>query len=233
MKSRVNMFFIKCLKVTHSARRCRQQRASSCAGQSIIEAGFVMVLICVIFMTILQVVEIVAAKDVLYYAAACSARCRTVGLNKFMVLKTGRVASIPNAGKMSVPAYQNNDTYLGQLVHSKKPGRVFLDVVGQPSPSSGQYLTEQSRIPDYMGADNLPRAEYILNYAAWSSVLVDPGAGQIGGGDVPQVMHISASQSLPLWVPLHRSFYSGDTVTLQADADIENHYALYLDDQSW
>ncbi|MDD4872567.1 MAG: hypothetical protein PHR77_18610 [Kiritimatiellae bacterium] len=184
-------------------------------------------------MIMLQVAELTAAREVLFYAASCSARARTVGFNQFMVQKTGRIACIPNAGKMTTPEYENDDPYLGGLIESKKPGVLFTNVVANPSPPSGQYELERARIPDYLASENMGRAEYYLNYSNWDSIVFDPGAGQMGDGTIPQVLHVTAQQTYDLWVPLHRTFYAGDTIDLHGSSDIENHYPLYIDDQSW
>jgi hypothetical protein len=210
------------------------QKRTACAraGQSIIESCFVICLICVVFMIMLQVAELTVAREVLFYAASCSARARTVGFNKFMVQKTGRIACIPNAGKMTTPDYENDDPYLSSLI-TNKPGIVFENVVANPPPPSGQYELERARIPDYLAAENLGRAEYYLNYDNWDSIVFDPGAGQMGDGTIPQILHVTAQQTYELWVPLHRTFYAGDTIDLQGSCDIENHYPLYIDDQSW
>jgi hypothetical protein len=211
----------------------RKHALSPRSGQSIIESCLVVGLICVVFMIMLQVAELTAAREVLSYAAACSARCRTVGFNQFMVWKTSRVASIPNAGKITVPGYVNADANIQQKVANLNSGDLFVDVAGNPAPASGQYEIERARIPDYMGAGNMSRAEYYLNYSNWESIVVDPGPGQIGDGTLPQILHVTARQNYNLWVPLHRTFYAGDTVSLEGTADIESHYPLYIDDQSY
>jgi len=183
-------------------------------------------------MIVLQVAELTAAHEILHYSAACSARCRTVGFNRFMVTKTGRVACIPNAGTMTTPEYVNDDNNLAQMIATKKPGDLFVTVAANPSPASGQYDIERVRIPEYMASENMGRAEFYLNYSNWDSIVFDPGAGQIGDGVIPQILHVTAQQDYTLWVPLHRLFYAGDTVELHGQSDIENHYPLYIDDRS-
>jgi len=183
-------------------------------------------------MIMLQVAELTAAHEILHYSAACSARCRTVGFNRFMVWKTGRVACIPNAGKMTTPEYETADNNLTQMIASRKPGDLFVSVAANSAPPSGQYEIEQARVPDYMGAENMGRAEYFLNYANWDSVVFDPGAGQLGDGTIPQILHVTAQQDYNLWVPLHRIFYAADSVQLHGQSDIESHYPFYINDES-
>jgi len=211
----------------------RKQFISARAGQAILESCLVIGLICVIFMIILQIAELSAAREVLYYSAACSARCRTVGFNRFMVQKTGRVASIPNAGRLITPEFLNEDAYLRNLIRTRKPGDLFVNVAVNQSPQSAQYGLERSRIPEYMAAGNMSRAEYILNYSNWNSIVSDPGAGQFGDGTIPQTLHVTARQDYNLWVPLHRVFYADDTVRLTGESEVENHYALYINDLDW
>jgi len=211
----------------------RKRELSARSGQSIVESCLVLGLICVLFMTMLNVAELTAAREVLYYTASCSARSRTVGFNQFMVWKTGRIASIPNAGKMIVPEYVNDDSYLRNQIASHKPGDLFVDMVGAPSPASGQYQLEQARIPEYMDAGNMGRAEYVLNYSAWDSIIIDPGTAQIDDGNIPQILHVTASQNYTNWFPLHKVFYNDDSIHLQASSDIESHYSLYIDDKSY
>jgi hypothetical protein len=198
-------------------------------------------------MTMLNVAELTAAREILYYAASCSARSRTVGFNQFMVWKTGRIASIPNAGKMIVPDYVNNDAYLQSQLQSidawrnernpetrtnyLNPGKFFINTVSDSIPVSDQYQIERARIPDYMDAENMGRAEYVLNYSAWDSIAIDPGEAQFGDGTIPQILHATASQNYTNWFPLHRIFYNADAVHLQASSDIECHYSLYIDDK--
>ena len=149
----------------------QKQAASARAGQSIVESCLVIGLICILFMMMLQVSEMIAAREVLSYAAACSARCRVVGFNKFMVWKTAHVASIPNAGKMIVPQYVNTDANITALRNRFKKGAVlFTNVVANSSPQTLQYATERASIPEFMASGNEARARYVLDYADWDSV---------------------------------------------------------------
>ena len=79
-------------------------------------------LICLIFMGLLQISELFAAREILNHAAARGARARAVGFNWFMVEKAVRVAAIPNAGKMVTPAFENDDTAIEGMVTTMDPG---------------------------------------------------------------------------------------------------------------
>lgn len=212
----------------------RKNIASARAGQSIVESCLVICLICFIFMMMLQVSEMIAAREVLSYAAACSARSRIVGFNQFMVWKTAHVASIPNAGKMIAPQYVNTDSNIAALTNRfRRGGVLFTNVAVNSSPQTLQYGIERASIPEFMASENEGRARYILDYANWESIHVDPGASQIGDGTIPQIIHVTAQQTYNLWVPFHRAFYADDVVDIQASADMESHYPLYIDDKYW
>ena len=185
-----------------------------------------MFLIGMIFAGTLQVVELVSANEILNYSAACSARCQAVGFNNFMCRKTGRVACIPNAGTMTTPTYQNTDANLGQLVQAHRPGDLFVNVVGNMPPESGQYSLERARIPNYMAAENWARANYLLKYAGWETIHMSPITSASDG----EILHVTAGQSYTnFWIPFHKAFYAGDSIPLLGQADIECHYPLYLD----
>ncbi len=82
-------------------------------GQSLIEACLCIFLISLIFAGLFQVSRIFAAREILYHAANRSTRAKAVGLNSFMTTKAARVASIPNAGRMLLPEFENIDTGTG------------------------------------------------------------------------------------------------------------------------
>ena len=68
------------------------------AGATIIESSLVMVLLCLILFSILQVSVLTAANEVLIYSASSAARCATVGYDRTMVIKTSRIAALPSMG---------------------------------------------------------------------------------------------------------------------------------------
>ena len=47
------------------------------------------------------------------------------------------------------------------------------------------------------------------------------------------MIETTVRQDYPLWVPMHRTFYAADEVTLAGESGIENHYPLYVDDLNW
>jgi len=204
-------------------------------GQSIVETCFVMGLICLIFMGMFQVSQILAARDILHHAAARGARAKTVGFNWWMVEKAIRVGSIPNAGPLVGPPFENIDPALRSMVDTLRPGDLWSAVLGVV-PSSLQYNLERARIPEYLATHNDLRANYILDYRDWDSIRAYHGdAAWLPDGSVAaeDMLHVRVRQDYALWVPMHRTFYTADSVPLEGECYIENHYSLYIDDSNW
>lgn len=201
------------------------------AGQALVESCLVMFLIGLLLAGLLQLSQLIAARDVLDHAAARSARARTVGFNAWMVRKCARVASIPNAGRLIEPAFVNTDPDLSHRLHTTSPGGLWMQVLGL-APPSRQAALERARIPEYMDSENALRAAFLLDYEDWDSVRVTLSAAE------GAIIRATVRQDYPLRMPLHRAFYaprtgSRDTVRLRGESDIENHYALYLNDGNW
>lgn len=197
-------------------------------GQSLIESCIVIALIGLIFMGLFQVSLLYAAREILYHAAARGARAKTVGFNKWMVEKTVRVASIPNAGKMVIPGLQSEDLTIAEMVATLKPGELWSRVLGA-TPSSLQYNIERALIPEYMASHNSARARYVLDYENWDSI-ESTIPGSVGDSSI---IHVEVGQDYPVWVPMHRAFYAADTINLNGESYLENHYPLYIDDMGW
>lgn len=203
-------------------------------GQSLIESCLAMGMICLVFLGVLQLSQLAAAREVLHHAAARGARARTVGFNWWMVEKSIRVASIPNAGKMIVPEFENEDAFLRDAVSTMRPGNLW-DLLLGAAPSSMQYEIERARIPEYMASHNGFTSQYVLDYSRWDSI--HGNHGDILAGPDPDtyspILHVSAWQTYSNWVPMHRTFYASDFVDLRGEAYLENHYPLYIDDMGW
>jgi hypothetical protein len=205
--------------------RCGRRRRG---GQSLIESCLAIALIGLAFAGLFQVSQILAAREVLGYAAACGARARTVGFNRWMVTKAVRVAAIPCSGRLLEPDFENIDPQLRSMVAALKPGALWSRVLGL-TPASAQYDLERARIPEYMDSPNSVRAHSVLHYEGWEDLRLL--SSTIGGGS--PTVRVQVGQDYGLWVPLHRSFYAADSVPLEGDVSMENHYPLYLDDLSW
>jgi hypothetical protein len=179
---------------------------------------------------VFQISQLFAAKEILDYSAGRAARAKAVGFNSFMVFKCGKVACIANSGKMTEPAYTNVDWTLRDKIETSSPGGLWDWVLGEAAPTSDQYEIERVRIPEFLASPTLASAYYMLNYEDWDSVEV--GVVTIGG-PTGTILSATARQNYPLRVPMHQSFYAADSVELEGQSYLENHYALYLDDMFW
>lgn len=208
-----------------------------------VESCLAILLICLVFIGIFQVSQIYVAREILHYSAARAVRARTVGFNKWMVRKVARVGAIANAGRILEPDYDYTDPAIQAAVttyhpdptsnRDRRPGLFWEDVSsGALQPPSAQVDLEIARIPEYLWAPTPGQARYILDYEDWDSITVQDLTPS-GPGVVGILAHIRAYQDFPLKVPAHRSFYNADTVDLEGEAYIDNHYPLYLDDRNW
>lgn len=118
-------------------------------------------MVCLVFFGVFQISQLFAAQEVLDYAAGRGARARTVGFNQFMVFKTIRVGSIPNAGRLVNPVYQGG------------PAR--------------EHALETARIPLYLGGENQGRLRSILDYDSWDTIQ-DRRSFSIGDGTLSQTV---------------------------------------------
>lgn len=208
-------------------RFCRDGRQRS--GQSLLESCLAIAIICLIFMGLIQVSQVLAAYDVLHHAAARGARSKTVGFNEWMVTKCVNVAAIPVSGRLRTPSFENVDQQLRGMVNSLPPGELWDAVLRETEPTSGQANLELSRIPDYLYSENRARASYILDYFGWDTL----SRSIRSSGNMVEVVTGMDYDLTPLWDDsVHRSFYDSDSVPLHGESTIENHYPLYLTDYS-
>ena len=203
---------------------------TACAGQSLIESCFVVAVICLIFFGLFQISQLFAAKAILTYAAAAGARARTVGFNDFMVYKVVRAAAIPNAGKMTTPAYDPAGSAGGDWWGTATPGEAWVRASAPGVPASAQYEIERSRIPDYLGTTRWSELEGILDYERWDDIHYGEALA------TEDFVELSTSQRYPLVFPFARAYYAADTVRLASgdphhneNIQRERHAPLYLD----
>ena len=124
--------------------RCRAVKA----GQAMIETVIAVLIISRTFIVLFRLSRMLTGKIMLQHAAMRVARARTVGLNEFMCVKAGRVATIPVAGKRLWPEGDEFD-----------------------------YGEELARVPIYMGTPNGAVANGVLDYEGWRRLRIDPGNG--------------------------------------------------------
>lgn len=198
-------------------------------GSTMIEACLIVMLLCLVLFGGFQISRLYASKEILDYASMAGARAKAVGLNEFMVYKVVRVATIPNAGRLSNPeipmrAGSARDWQNGQ------PGYLWDKSVAVDTPPSPQYDIERARIPFYLGGEWYGRLPAILDYDDWNSVVM----GQDYSLENEQVV-VRVRQDVPVRFPFHRAFYDDDEVSLHAGesanrgARMANHAELYLE----
>ena len=165
----------------------------------------VIALICLVFFGVFQISQMFAAQEVLSYAAGRGLRAKTVGFNQFMVFKTVRIGAIPNAGRLINPGY-----------------------AGGPA---AEEALEHARIPLYLAGEEYGQLPAILDYEFWNTPNEIDAAAPVTGLD--GTLHLDISQDYPLQMPFHRAFYGGDSVTLHGQADLDDHFPLYMTDEGF
>ncbi|MDF7826458.1 pilus assembly protein [Pontiellaceae bacterium B12227] len=93
------------------------------AGATIIESCIVMILLCLILFSILQVSILTAANEVLVYSASAAMRCATVGYDEAMVTKTARIALLPNMGPKRIESGEEEFRIRSYLAYADNTGR--------------------------------------------------------------------------------------------------------------
>ena len=218
----------------------RERGADRRSGQAMLESLIVILVVCFLLFSLLELARGFAGREILRHSAARAARARTVGFNHWMCTKVMRVAAIPNAGKMLEPSYASfTDAELRSALASKSPGELW-DWSLTANPDSKRGETEASRIPDYLGSEHEDRARYILDYEGWDNLHA------LGlGGDASatsDTLEVRVRQRMPLglavralydWVGILSPSQARGYMTLGGESEIENHYRLYLDDKGY
>ena len=198
------------------------------SGQSLVESCVVITLSCLIFFGLFQVSQLYAGRAVLSLAAADGARARMVGFNDFMVYKVVKAASIPNAGRMTVPS---PPTSAGGLSWgAARPGAALSYAMSAGTPYSPALEMEQSRIPNYLYTVRWDELAGILDYERWNDIFSYESS-------TDEYVFLGTRQEYPLMFPFHRTFYAADEVDLRGDGETsrgwvvrEKHYPLYLEE---
>jgi len=202
------------------------RRFSIRRGQAMIESCFVIIFLCLLFVGLFQWIHASVAREVLYRAAACAARAKTVGFNQNMVNKTMLAAAIPNAGTLTQPAISSSDSFLVNALATYPIGKL-IDLALGTSPQSPTVATELARIPEYMASGDNGRA--YLDYANWDSIAHDPVT--VNGNYLFVRVTQSHDLLLELDALLQGNIQSANpgSVALSGYYAIESHYPLYLD----
>ena len=209
-------------------------------GQAMIESVFVIIVACLCFLALFQYANLFAAKMTLTHAATRAARARTVGLNHWMVEKAARAASIPVSGKsliaFGVPSAPST------ILLSGKPGSVW-DAALLASPVSAKAQLERARVPDYMGSENSPTSQEILNYELWEDMSVSLEEPLDLDGTMAGSLEVTVQQRQPLLISMmslmEGTFTSSgeegvsEGVTMHGKYSIESQYPLYMENMNW
>lgn len=201
------------------------------SGQSLIEACIVVAILCLVVFCGVQMSQIYMTSEVLNHSAVCGARARAVGFNDFMVMKTIRAAAIPCAGALRsgyVNVTSSYDPYAITQTGPNNIGRAWDRAVrlvpsGRNDAQDAAFQTfadaERETIPLYLGS-NLGQS--VLDYERWQNISYSLVEG-------PYTVQARVQQDMPLVFPLHRAFYAGDSLLMQGEAMMDNHYKLYLE----
>jgi len=209
----------------------RFARFSTRSGQSLIEACFVIAILCLVVFCGVQMSQIYMTSEVLNHAAVCGARARAVGFNDFMVQKTIRAAAIPCAGQLQGGYLNVANSYNAYTITAQGPnhiGKAWDRAVRLiPSTSSDAQdvafqnvaTAERQSIPLYLGSDY---GQSVLDYERWPTITYSLMEGAY-------TVQAQVRQDMPLVFPIHRAFIAADTIQMQGEATIDNHYKLYLE----
>ena len=206
-------------------------------GSSLVESCLVIALLCLILFGILQVVYMVAARNVINYSAVATARSASIGMNDFMLKKISRYTTIPTAGPARTPYGLERIKPEGDSMGSQWSNAISRK--RNPSSALGQYevgvkeayymssVSEHNLLLDY---DNWQREETRVAFSVEEDAKLD-------------MLHVKVEQYIPLTLPLARAFF-GHYITakairgtelgiypaklMSAEVTIEDHAKLYL-----
>ena len=218
----------------------RHRRAPNRSGQAMIESLVVILVVCFLLFSLLELARGFAGREILRHSAARAARARTVGFNDWMCTKVMRVAAIPNAGKMLEPSYATfRDAELHDALASKSPGELWdWSLTAKPRSERGE--TEAARIPDYLASEHDERARRILDYEGWGDLRATGLGGVAPSGS--DTLEVRVRQKFPLgisvkalcdWVGIVSPSIDRGYMLLGGESEVENHYGLYLDDRGY
>lgn len=208
-------------------------------GQAMIESIFVIILTSLIFLALFQYANLFSSKIILTHAAARAARCRSVGFNQWMVLKSARVAAIPAAGKRLIPEQLGVDPAITAALQNNRVIDIWELALHSNTRSPGTML-ERGRIPEYMGTINHPTAEHLLDYEHWETLSVRIDEDMDLDGKTPGLAVVDVSIRYPFLISV-RALRDGELrnpdqdegMALKGHFQIENQYPLYIEDANW
>lgn len=215
----------------------RHINGSSRSGATMVESCLVITILALLLFGGVQLSRLFAAREILDNAAMTGARSAAVGFNDFMLSKVMRVATIPNAGHRTVPG---DDFHLWRIVNENDPeegywdaaqpddwvhysGNLWDSAVRKPQNFKEVWLVERRRIPLYLGAQHRGRLNGILDYADWDTL-----DSFVRRSD--ERVSLYAFQEKPIRLAFRRLWVDGDSVDMKAQAELNDHSALYLEE---
>jgi hypothetical protein len=204
-------------KAERTAAGARSRKDRSRSGQAILESALVIVLISLLAFGVIQLAQLYVARSVLTASAAAGARARSVGFNRFMVLKVARAAAIPTAGALEHPVVPR-DPALAALWGTRSPGTLWNVALHGGGGVSPQAAVEIALIPHYLEADHAGRLNAILRYERWPDLQVQESlpSGRLVG--------VRVEQEVPLVFPFHRAFTADDSVRIRSGDPDQSHF---------
>ena len=192
-----------------SRRSCKGKQ-----GSALVESCLVIAILCLILFGILQVVYMVAARNVINYSAVATARAASVGLNDFMLSKVSRYTTIPTAGPVKTP--QGFERIRPQGEQAGSVWRNSISKKNNPMSALGQYevgvkeayhlagVAEHNLILDY---DNWQREDTSVMFTVEEDAKLD-------------MLHVEVKQYVPLVMPFSKVFF-GHYPTVKAERNLE------------
>ena len=207
----------------------RRKAFRSRAGQAMVESVIAILAITFAFLCAVEFSDLLRAKLLMRHAAARAARCRAVGMNRYMAEKSARVAMIPASGRRLFPAAGDVGLENVSAAYAARIGDAVPAVLRAPA-WSPEAAIELWRIPAYLESRDESYARGVLDYELWDATRID------AGGPVSASPRIRATvgQTRPRITGASALFGApaadGGGIALSASAEIENHALLYMED---
>jgi hypothetical protein len=216
--------FCKTTYPTLSRSVCRSK-----SGQALLETFGIILLLCLFLFGAVQYVMLLTANEVIQYSADASVRARAVGMNEFMVYKVSRVATIPNAGRMTNPGgYFAGGGWRSNSVEQMwewdpQPGE-RLGELWRPPHSSQTWFVERPRIPMFLESRSLGEMFGTLNYERWEDI-----SRPMYTATSLESIEVTLQQDYPLNMPFANAFIRGGSATIERSSRLADHADYYLD----
>ena len=106
------------------------------------------------------------------------------------------------------------------------PAAGIMTTPGYNGGPGAEHAAEDPRIPEYLGAEQASFLPAILDYDRWDTIHFSGPFTWVDGS-----LRMTVEQDYPLTNAFTRAFYAADFVPLGAEASLDNHYLLYIDDK--